>query len=80
MPSPHTRAGRLPLFPSKKISLFLLLFLPCPPAHAAPVDSEIPSPEVQVAQQDSSNGRFAAAKEKLAAILASTTARPEDRE
>lgn len=79
MPIPHSRVGRPPLLPFKASLVVLFLGLPSRFASAMPADSEIPSPEVQQAQQDSANGRFAAAKEKLNAILASPTARPQDR-
>src|SRR5438093_2093671 len=46
----------------------------------APSDSEVPSPEVQAALEESSNGRFAATKKKLAAILASKASQPRERD
>ena len=62
-------------------ALLMLLFLGLPghPARAMPADAEIPSPEVQRAQQDAAKGRFAAAKELLNSILASPLTRPKDR-
>src|SRR5450631_1275127 len=79
MPSLHARPGRPPLFPFKASLVVLFLGLLSRPARAMPADSEIPSPEVQQAQNESANGRFDAAKEKLNAILASPPARPQDR-
>src|SRR5712692_9692337 len=77
MPSLRPPAANLPLFPFKASLVVLFLGLPGG-AHAQPADSELPSPEVQAAQKDSANGRFSAAKEKLNAILGSSTARPQD--
>lgn len=67
------------LFPFKASLAVLLLSVPALAASALPADSEIPSLEVQAAQSESANGRFSAAKQKLMAILASPTARSQDR-
>jgi hypothetical protein len=49
---------------------------PCPAAD----DPEFPSPELREAQRASHDGRFKEARPLLDAIVASTSARPEDRE
>ncbi len=61
MSTRRTHALCPPLFPSKNARLSLLVFLAllCPPAPALAADSELASPEVQAAEQDSANGRFA---------------------
>jgi len=45
-----------------------------------PAVRETPSPELQLALDDSANGRFPAAKKKLAAILSSASSSPKDRD
>ena len=61
-------------------TVFVLLFGLAGRAAAQQTDPELPSPEVQAAERDSANGRFVEAKAKLAAILASPSARPRDRD
>ena len=82
MPSPRPRAHLFSLFPfeASLVVLSLCIGFKALASGAAPADPEIPSPEVQEAQRESQNGRFSAAKEKLAAILASRATRPRDRE
>ncbi len=79
MPSLCRRTHLFALFLFKEPLVVLSFALLSLSAGAAPADSEIPSPEVQEAERDSRNGHFPAAKEKLAAILASKTTRPQDR-
>jgi hypothetical protein len=79
MPSFRHRPHRLSLFPLKESLVFLSLACAALAASAAPADSDTPSPEFEQAQRESANGHFSAAKEKLAAILGSPAARPEDR-
>jgi hypothetical protein len=65
--------------PKPRTALALVLGLTAR-LSAQQADPEVPSPEIQAAEKDSSNGRFPDAKAKLAAILASPETRPIDRD
>lgn len=58
----------------------LLLTLLVLAARSAWADSDLPSPAVQQALDESSNGRFAAAKKRLAEILSSPSSSARDRD